>query len=337
MGNTFVSDTTVEQRTIYEEPLTLEQVEGMPLYEWDVAEVGHKAPPFKHTATAESIADYCKAVRNTNPLYLDENAARQGPFGTIIAPPTYIFKCAPMRRNEVMHAQGYASPEEKRDRATPFAKTEIHFQRPIRLGDTITSVVELADKYIRRENQFITWKIQAVNQNGDKVVEYTYTIIWRRAPVDPDAPKAERPARPAEEPVPADRQLPAITKLETQEAIDDYSELTRVRPRISASLHSDPEFAQRTIFGGTVNMGVATTAYCSEVLEQAFGPGALLKRGASLEFKGIRPVRAGTQLTLSGEITEQNDNTVACKVTAHDDDKNLMGIAEATVVLNGNS
>ncbi len=332
-----MSDTTVGERVIYEEPLTLEQVESMPLYEWDIAEIGHRAPPFMHTATAESIADYCKAVRNTNPLYLNENAARQGPFGTIIAPPTYVFKCAPMRRNEVMHAQGYASPEEKRDRATPFAKTEIHFQRPIRLNDTITSVVELAEKYIRRDNQFITWKIGAVNQHGDKVVDYSYTIIWRRAPQDPNAAKTARPPRPAEEPAPAERQLQAITKLETQEAIDDYSELTRVRPRISASLHSDPEFAQRTIFGGTVNMGVATTAYCSEVLEQAFGPGALLKHGSRLEFKGIRPVHAGTRLTLSGEITNEDGNVVDCKVMAHDDDKTLMGIATATVVRNGNS
>jgi len=324
------------QTTVVDEgTLTAEQVEAMPMYEWDVAEVGHQAPPFTYKITEESIADYCKAVRSDNPLYLDADAAAKGPFGEIIAPPTYVFKCAPMRRNEVMHAQGYASPEEKRDRATPYAKCELRFGAPIRVGDEITSVVTLHDKYERRGNQFITWRINAENQNGEEVVEYDYTIIWRRAPKDPSAPKAERPAPAPEPEVEASKALPTVTKLETQEAIDQYSELTRVRPRISPSLHSDPEFAQRTIFGGTVNMGVATAAYCSEVVELAFGPGALLKPGARLEYKGIRPVHAGTKLTLSGRIVAEHDGMADCEITAKDADGNLCGIGTATVHLDG--
>lgn len=328
-----MSDTSVETRSIFEEPLTLEQIESLPMYEWDVAEIGHKAPPFVYEVTAESIADYCAAVRNDNPLYLDPDAAAQGPFGGIIAPPTFAFKCAPLRRNEVMHAQGYASPEEKRDRATPYAKSELHFYRPIRVGDTITSVVELIDKYERRGNQFMTWKTEAVNQHDEKVVEYTYTIIWRRGAKPSPSGQAPRPA-PAEEPAPSSGQpLPVVTKLESQEAIDNYAELTRVRPRLSASLHSDPEFAQRTIFGGTVNMGVATAAYCSEVLEQAFGPGALLKPGARLEYKGIRPIHAGTQIELTGEVLSREGDAAECQITVHNDSGDLVGIATATVVL----
>ena len=60
-----------------------------------------------------------------------------------------------------MHEKGYVSPEEKLDRATPYAKSEILFQRPIRPGDRITSVVELAEKYVRRESQFMTWRARA--------------------------------------------------------------------------------------------------------------------------------------------------------------------------------
>ena len=55
--------------------------------------------------------------------------------------------------------------------------------------------------------------------------------------------------------------------------------------------------SRRTIFGGTVNIGVATLAYCSELLERAFGPAALLRPGARLEYKGIRPIRAGYEIT----------------------------------------
>jgi acyl dehydratase len=325
---------TMQRPVIFEEPLTLEQIEQLPLYEWDVAEVGHRAPLFTYEVTAESIADYCQAVRNDNPLYLDAEAAAKGPFGTLIAPPTYIFKCAPLRRNEVMHAQGYASPEEKRDRATPYAKSEIFFYRPIKVGDTITSYVELIDKYERRGNQFVTWKTEATNQDGDKVAEYTYTIIWRRAPKDPNAQPAQQASAPAaapEQATPEGTALPVVTKLETQEAIDAYAELTRVRPRVSASLHSDPEFAQRTIFGGTVNMGVATAAYCAEVLDQHFGAGALLTPGSRLEYKGIRPIHAGTQITLSGHVLSESDTSAECQINVHDDKGTLVGVATATV------
>ena len=331
-----MSDTTVERRSVLEEPLTLEQIEQLPMYEWDVAEIGHRSPVFTYLVTEESIADYCKAVRNENPLYLDADAAKIGPFGGIIAPPTYVFKCAPLRRNEVMHAQGYASPEEKRDRATPYAKSELKFYRPIKVGDTITSTVELQDKYERRGNQFITWKTEAVNQNDEKIVEYTYTIIWRRAPKDPSVQETPRPAAAETVADAAGETLPVVTKVETQEAIDQYSELTRVRPRISPSLHSDPEFAQRTIFGGTVNMGVATAAYCSEVLEQAFGPGALLKPGSRLEYKGVRPIHAGTGIQLSGEVVNRDASSADCKITVRDDKGTVVGVATATVVLDGN-
>lgn len=190
------------------------------LYDWDVAMIGDTAPPFTFTVTAESIANYCTAVRNANPLYLDAEAARRGPFGGIIAPPTFVFTCAPMRRNEVMHARGYASPEEKADRATPYAKSEIFFQRPIRPGDEITSVARLDDKYERRGNQFITWRVNAQDARGEPVVEYTYTIIWRQAPRDPSAaPSPQAPAPESAASPEGAQPLPAITKVEPRERL----------------------------------------------------------------------------------------------------------------------
>jgi acyl dehydratase len=161
--------------------LTAEDLERLPLYEWEVAEVGDSAPPFTYLVTAESIRDYCAAVRNDNPLYQDEAHARATGRDGLIAPPTMAYTYAPLRRNEVMHAKGYASPEEKGDRATPYAKSEIFYYGVVRPGDAITSTVRLADKYERRGNQFMTFRVTAHNQRGEPVVEYTYTIIWRYA------------------------------------------------------------------------------------------------------------------------------------------------------------
>jgi acyl dehydratase len=316
------------------EPLTEEQIEALPVYEWDAACIGDTAPPLIYQVTEQTIADYCEAVRNANPLYLDPVAAAAGPLGGIVAPPTFAFKCAPLRRNEVMHARGYASPEEKGVRATPYSKAEVFVTRPIRPGDEITSVVSLEDKYERRGSQFMTWRTRAVDATGGPVLEYTYTIIWRQAPRDETArpEPASAPQAPTAPPTVGEA-IPSVTKLESQEAIDQYAELTRLRPRIGHSLHSDEGFAKRTIFGGTVNMGVATLAYCSEVLERAFGPAALLQPGAHLEFKGIRPVRAGDEITVGGRITERSADRAACSLSVENQSGTLVGIGTATLIL----
>ena len=316
------------------EPLSADQIAALPTYSWEVAQVGDAAPPFTYEVTEASIADYCRATRNDNPLYRDPTAALHGPFGGIVAPPGYAFMCSPLRRNEVMHARGYASPEEKAEYQTPYAKGELFPYRPIRPGDIITSQVTLEEKYERRGNTFITWRVKAHDAAGQPTHEYTYTIIWQQAPRDPNAPRPPRPATPEpESPIVAADVLPPLVKLESQEAIDTYSELTRVRPRVGANLHTDEEFARRTIFGGTANIGIATLAYCSELLERAYGPAALLRPGASVEYKGIRPIRAGYEVTLRGHVTERRTDAHTCEIRVTNQDGTLCGIATATVIL----
>jgi acyl dehydratase len=123
-----------------------------------------------------------------------------------------------------------------------------------------------------------------------------------------------------------------VSKTESQEAIDRYSVLTRVRPRIGTNLHQDAEFAKRTIFGGTANTGVATAAYCAELLEKSYSPAALLKPGAKLDFKATRPIRAGDEITLTGRVTARQGRTHDCEIWVHAQDGGLRGIATATVV-----
>src|SRR2546422_11149620 len=41
------------------------------------------------TVSAEHVIAFARALGDPNPLYVDPEAARRGPFGTIVAPPTY--------------------------------------------------------------------------------------------------------------------------------------------------------------------------------------------------------------------------------------------------------
>ncbi len=164
---------------------------GIPekIYEWDVAQAGDAAPPFVYEVTTENIADYCRAVQYENPIYTNEGAAREAGYAGIFAPPTMIYTYAPQRRIDVVAARGYVAPEQSQTapRSTPFVATEVHFQgAPVVPGDTITSVTWVADKFQRRDNKFITFRVTAHNQRSELVVEYDYVCLWesptRKAP-----------------------------------------------------------------------------------------------------------------------------------------------------------
>lgn len=169
------------------------------IYQWDVAEVGDESPPYAYEVSAEKIADYCRAVRYENPVYVNDGAARELGFPGVFAPPTMLYTYAPQRRNDVMASRGYVAPEqaEHNPRSTPFVSTHIRFQGVlVRPGDVVTSTTTVVDKFQRRNNKFITFRVTARNQRGVPVAEYDYTCLWesptRKRP--PDA-SPQDPAR----------------------------------------------------------------------------------------------------------------------------------------------
>ena len=150
-------------------------------YEWDVAEIGHESPPYVYEVTAEKIADYCRAVQYENPVYVSDAAAKKMGFPGLLAPPTMLYTYAPQRRHDVMSASGYIAPEQSthNPRSTPFVSTDIRFQGvQVGPGDVITSTTRLVDKFQRRANKFITFRVTAHNQRMQKVAEYDYVCLW---------------------------------------------------------------------------------------------------------------------------------------------------------------
>ena len=87
-------------------------------------------------------------------------------------------------------------------------------------------------------------------------------------------------------------EIPSFETYETQETIDDarMPEIIARPPR--PNIHTDPEFARKGLFAGTVNGGVITMAYVTTMLERWI-PEAGFYEGGRLEFKAIQPFRAG--------------------------------------------
>ncbi len=330
------------------------------IYEWDVAREGDEAPPFVFDVTAEKISDYCKAVRFQNSIYVNDDAARKAGFPGIVAPPTMCYTYAPQCRVDLVARRGYVAPEQSAHapRSTPFVASEITFPgRPVRPGDVITSTTRIRSKWERKGNRFITFAIAARNQRDELVADYTYVCIWEYAKgrnvreasaTASAAPRPDVAVKPRRRTLDARTitfdgigigdALPIVEKAETQETIDQYRVLAIPGERKNwKDLHSDEGYAARGIFGGTVNMGIATVAYVAEVLERAFPLSAVLASGARLSMQAREPFRAGDAASFTGTVVGKHEDAgqrlVDVELEGINRDGKTIAKGTATVVL----
>ena len=131
-------------------------------------------------------------------------------------------------------------------------------------------------------------------------------------------------------------ELPPFTIGETQETINGASLGSVEGEDMVPNIHTDPEFAKTGLFSGTVNGGVITMAYISQMLESWF-PASALYDGGRMLFKAIDPFRPGDTVTFTGTITdkhlEDGRKIVDCEIKGINQLGKLMGVAEATLVL----
>ena len=131
-------------------------------------------------------------------------------------------------------------------------------------------------------------------------------------------------------------ELPRFDIFETQETIDNtrMPEITGnvTRPNI----HTDPDFASRGMFAGTVNGGVITMAYVTTMLERWF-PAASFYDGGRLEFKAIQPFRPGDKVVFTGTVTGKRrvngNGLIDCEIKGTNQLGQIMGVATATLSL----
>ena len=151
-------------------------------WEYDAVEVGQAGTPVTIEITTDAISAYAARMRNPNPAYQTPADVNDGD-PEILAMPTMIFAAAPLRRYDIASNNGFVALERVREkpRQTPFAKCEIRWFAPIRAGDRIVSLGRVIDKYERRGNKFVTFRVEATNQHGGRVAEYDYTSIFEYA------------------------------------------------------------------------------------------------------------------------------------------------------------
>ena len=98
--------------------------------------IGQKSAPRSIDVEKGAIIKFAQAIEDDNPVYNDEQAARESRYGGLIAPPTFL------------RSVGVDRPEYPFD--MPFTRlldggSDWEYFYTIRTGDRITAVAEIAD------------------------------------------------------------------------------------------------------------------------------------------------------------------------------------------------
>lgn len=324
------------------------------LWEYDVVEPGQAARPTQVTITAEQIAEYADIAQNPDPRYkLGNGSDEYG--GAPVPMPTMAVSYAPLLRPEIAENNGFVALEHSKTarRQTPFAKCEARWFRPAFVGDTITGVGRVLEKYERRGSKFVTFRIEAENQRGELVGQYDYTCIFQYAQGQREVPRDPGTDQPPDSSAQGKPVEPRISQLltfdsaqvgdtlaelaitESQEIINRKSEFRLAGKPSESNIHNDEEFARQNIFGGTVNAGPATMSYVDQMLQLSF-PLKAFYNGGSLLMRAITPFRSGDTVTFGGEITgkreEDNRGLVECRVKGINQRGDLVCLADAVMV-----
>ena len=314
------------------------------LWDFDAVEPGQVGNETIVEITAENIAEYARLALNPDPSY------QSGEDG-LIAIPTMVLSYAPLLREEIAEANGFVAFEVSKTarRQTPFAKCEARWFLPVMPGDTITGRRRVLEKYERRGSKFVTFRVEAINQRGEKAAEYDYTCIFeyaqgqREVPPKGDISQSDPVAK-----VPQAGRgslldfagasvgdaLAELAITESQEIMNRKNDFRLAGRRNDSNIHTDEEFAKQNIFAGTTNSGPATMSYVDQMLKLSF-PLSGFYSGGSLLMRAITPFRSGDTVTFQGEITGKSEEggkkMLECRVKGINQRGDLVCLSDASL------
>jgi acyl dehydratase len=126
--------------------------------------------------TEEQIIAYARAYGETDPLYTDAEAAKKGPFGGLVGPPTYVFR---LRGRNFMPKK---LPEELGRRGFDAGK-DLEVGVPVRPGDVLTSATSVHDLYEKTGRSgtmvFLVLRTLVTNQRQETVAIVDQRMMFR--------------------------------------------------------------------------------------------------------------------------------------------------------------
>ena len=285
----------------------------MNVLEWDQILVGTSAKPTSINITKEMIINYKKSIE-------DNTAGNSGEL--LQAPAGMFFIYAPARRLDVMHENGFISPEEAEtnSRSTPFVGTDIEWLgNAIKENDIITSTAFFEKKWESSSgNRFLSIGVEAKNQINQPVINYRYNVMWEFSKGQKARTTGANQTASTNISTEANSfdinnitegdVIPQLQRIISQETINKYHELnnwSNKEPSPTALLHVDEAFAEATVFSGTTLSGPTAVGFMLHLVEKNFGQKAIIN--STFNERALEPVRPGDIITYSGKVITINN------------------------------
>ena len=139
--------------------------------------IGKTYPPRLYAVGREKVREYAAAVGESDPLYLDVEAARAAGHDDVVAPPMFAVVYA-----MPAVAQGMFDPEVGIDFARlVHSGQEFRWGPLVVAGDEIATTLTVADISSRGRNSYYVFETTSTNQRGETVCTGTWSNIVRGA------------------------------------------------------------------------------------------------------------------------------------------------------------
>jgi acyl dehydratase len=140
----------------------------------DRRHLGHSSGPYLVEVESGQLKFFAKATDERNPIYFDEEAAREADHPALPAPPTFVFSLA------------FHSPVRLEDFGIDI-RYILHGEQAFRnyaqiyAGDRMTLTTEVVDIYEKKNGalEFLVQRTRATNQHGILCTEMDVTTIVR--------------------------------------------------------------------------------------------------------------------------------------------------------------
>ena len=132
----------------------------------------------KRPVDASELRRYALSLEDSNPLFYEEEYAKNTPWGGIIAPPTFVHTSGAGIALVVVHIPGV----DDWPHGNLFAGSEFDFYLPIRVGDTIRPVTKIYDAVEKNGNfvgpmVLITAETSFFNQRNELVCNWRQSVM----------------------------------------------------------------------------------------------------------------------------------------------------------------
>ena len=137
--------------------------------------IGKRYAPVTYAVGREKVREYANAVGETDPRYLDLEAARAAGYADLLAPPMFVvvYASAPFMA-------ALFDPELEIDFAwLVHGSQEFHWEDPVIAGDEVTTTLTVKQISQRAGLRFYTFETVSVNERDQTTCLGTWSTIVR--------------------------------------------------------------------------------------------------------------------------------------------------------------